>query len=233
MISHHHRCVFVHIPKCGGQSVETMFLRDLGLTWEQRAPLVMRPAARGELGPPMLAHLLARDYVRLRYLPQQLFDDYFKFAVVRDPFARAESTYRYLSFDRLMSFDRFAQQYVPDAARRPDHRMHWFLRPQVDFLVDENGSPLVDMVLDLADLDAELPAIADKLGVGDTTVPHVNVSKNQSRAEKARTVYRAVRDFGVRPTVVRRQTVRWTPDSRASIAAAYAADFEIQTRISG
>ena len=32
MISHEHKTVFIHIPKCGGQSVETCFLDDLGLS---------------------------------------------------------------------------------------------------------------------------------------------------------------------------------------------------------
>lgn len=224
MISHHHRCVFVHIPKCGGQSVETLFLRDLGLTWEQRAPLLMRQAVVGELGPPMLAHLLARDYVALRYLPQELFDEYFKFSVVRDPWARAESTYRFLALDRLMSFDRFAQQYAPGAATDRAHRMHWFLRPQADYLLDDDGRLLVDEVIRLEDLDEELPRIAERFGIRHDPVLRVNASKDQSRSDTQRTLVRAVRDFGIRPTVVRRQQVRWTDDNRAAIAAAYAPD---------
>jgi hypothetical protein len=32
MISHPHRTLFVHIPKCGGQSVEHAFLNALSLT---------------------------------------------------------------------------------------------------------------------------------------------------------------------------------------------------------
>ena len=57
MISHPHRTVFVHIPKCGGQSIETAFLADLGLGWKSRAPLLMGANDRPELGPPRLSHL--------------------------------------------------------------------------------------------------------------------------------------------------------------------------------
>ena len=37
MISLAHQCVFVHIPKCAGQSVETAFLNETSLAWKQRA----------------------------------------------------------------------------------------------------------------------------------------------------------------------------------------------------
>lgn len=231
MISHQHRCIFVHIPKCGGQSTETLFLRDLGLTWEQRAPLLMRPAVAGELGPPMLAHLLARDYVGLRHVSQELFDAYLKFTVVRDPLARAESTYRYLKLDVLMGFDRFAQEYLPAAATQPDHLMHWFLRPQVDFLHDDDGALLVDRVILLEDLDAEMPELARSLGVADTVVPRVNVSQEKSLRDQARTVYHAVKDWGIRPSVLGRQQVRWTDDNRAAVAEAYAADLAMLERL--
>jgi len=43
MISHKHKTVFVHIPKVAGQSVEQMYLADLGLNWSERAVLLLRP----------------------------------------------------------------------------------------------------------------------------------------------------------------------------------------------
>lgn len=230
MISHRHRCIFVHIPKCGGQSTETLFLRDVGLSWEQRAPLLMRPAVAGELGPPRLAHLLASDYVALHHISQDLFDAYFKFSVVRDPFQRAESTYRFLKMDVLMSFDRYAQEYLPAAAGRSDHLMHWFIRPQVDFLFDGDRL-LVDRIIRLENLDSEMPELARSLGVADTDVPRINVSHEQSRREKAVTVYHAVKDFGIRPSVLTKQEIRWTDDNRAAVAAAYADDLDMLARL--
>jgi hypothetical protein len=57
MISHKRKCVFVHIPKCAGQSIESVFVNDAGLTWEDRAPLLLRPNANNRVGLPFLAHL--------------------------------------------------------------------------------------------------------------------------------------------------------------------------------
>lgn len=62
MISHEHKTVFIHVPKVAGQSVELAFLRQLGMTWEERAPLVLRHNPDPAKGPERLAHLLAREY---------------------------------------------------------------------------------------------------------------------------------------------------------------------------
>ena len=51
MISHKHKTVFVHIPKVAGQSVEQMYLADLGLNWSERAVLLLRPKLNTEKGP--------------------------------------------------------------------------------------------------------------------------------------------------------------------------------------
>ena len=42
MISKAHKTIFVHIPKVAGQSIETMFLNDLNLKWDERSKLLLR-----------------------------------------------------------------------------------------------------------------------------------------------------------------------------------------------
>lgn len=223
MISHPHRCIFVHIPKCGGQSTETIFLRDLGLTWEQRAPLLMRDRVPGELGPPRLSHMVARDYVELRHVSQEQFDTYFTFSVVRDPHARAASAYTFLHLHRLMTFAQYVDGYLADAVGDPTHRMHWFLRPQVDF-VHDGDRLLVDRLIRLEHLDAELPELAASLGVADTSVPHVNRTGGPTRPKPVRNVVRAVRDFGARPRTPGRHEVVWDDTTRSAVAELYAGD---------
>ena len=70
MLTHQHKTVFVHIPKNAGQSIETVFLDVLGLTWESRAPLLLRPNDIPELGPRRLAHLAASEYVSCGHMTQ-------------------------------------------------------------------------------------------------------------------------------------------------------------------
>jgi hypothetical protein len=175
MISHAHRTVFVHIPKCGGQSVEAAFLKDLGLRWKERAPLLMRPNEVPSLGPPRLAHLLARDYVARHYLSQDLFDAYFAFALVRSPFARVLSFFHYLDHHKGLSH--FVQYRLTAAFEARDDFAgdYYFLRPQVDFLTDATGTPLLDRTYRLENLDAARSEISERTGM-NRPIPHNNRS---------------------------------------------------------
>lgn len=112
MICHHHKCIFIHIPKTAGQSIEHVFLDLLGLTWETRAPLLLRFNDRKELGPPRLAHLKANDYVNFKYISEELFNSYFKFSFVRNPWSRLVSFYNYRKYYLFYNFKYFVMKHL-------------------------------------------------------------------------------------------------------------------------
>ena len=171
MLSHHHKTIFVHVPKCAGQSVEMAYLGDLGLTWETRAPLLLRFNDRSELGPPRLAHLLAKDYVKFHYVSNELFERYFKFAIVRNPWSRAVSLYKHLDFN--MPFKSFATDWLAgEFALAEKSKIFWFIRPQRDFLTDQ-GKTIVDDILRFEDLASEFGRIRRVTGL-KSQLPHVN-----------------------------------------------------------
>ncbi|MCJ8294467.1 MAG: sulfotransferase family protein [Colwellia sp.] len=66
---HRHRCIFVHIPKNAGTSVLNVFADDSGRK-----------------------HAKWYDFFRAS---NQFFNDYHKFAIVREPMARLHSSYKY------------------------------------------------------------------------------------------------------------------------------------------
>lgn len=188
LISHSHKTVFVHVPKCGGQSIETAFLADLGLDWETRAPLLLRLNDNSRLGPPRLAHLIARDYARYHYLSDELFRSYYSFAILRDPVARTVSLYNFLlsmgTLPRAMGFDTFLfdwlakqLQYGQATAEEQNSPTHgfFFVRPQVDFIVDMNGAVCVKDVFFLESLGRAYPVIQQKSGLR-TSLGHANKS---------------------------------------------------------
>lgn len=171
MLSHHHKTIFIHIPKCAGQSVETAFLFDLGLTWETRAPLLLRYNDKPQLGPPRLAHLVARDYVRCRYVTEEMFNGYFRFTVVRNPWSRAVSLYRHLDFN--MPFREFVTQWLAEQIATGEVAdRYWFVRPQREFIIDKDKQ-LVDEVIRFESLHEDFKRIVAATGL-KTALPHVN-----------------------------------------------------------
>lgn len=221
MLSHHHRTIFIHVPKCAGQSVESAFLADLGLTWETRAPLLLRANDHPDLGPPRLGHLLGRDYVRLRYVPGEMFAAYYKFAVVRNPWSRAVSLYRHLRLP--ISFRDFVGRWLPAEFDRRDWKGNfWFVRPQVDYLYDGDDL-LVQDVIRFESLPEEFPRIAAASGLR-SPLPHVNRSGSDAahgRGGRTRWRWRPSRHESLSS---------WrdyhTPDTIAAVARLYAADAE-------
>ena len=144
MISHKHSTIFVHIPKNAGQSVEQVFLNDLGLSWEDRIVLLMGINTSPNIGPPRLAHLLARDYIEKSFISQELFDQYFKFAIVRNPWSRVYSFYKFLTKQRI-EFNKFLKHRFYKDYFTSD-KYSWFVRPQADYLFDDNDQLLVNYV---------------------------------------------------------------------------------------
>ncbi len=173
MISHHDRCVFVHIPKCAGQSIEMFFLKRIGLDWDRRAPLLLRWNDVPALGPRRLAHLKAHEYVENRWMTQQHFDEYFKFAFVRNPWDRLVSFYRYLGYDWRCSFSRFILYHLP----RQFERKNWFLCPQFEFIHGRDGAAMVDFVGRFESLREDFATACRHIGISDPELPHVNDSR--------------------------------------------------------
>lgn len=175
------KIVFVHIPKTAGQSVEHFFLRDAGLTWETREAFIMGPPKEPGRGPKRLAHLLARDYVGFDYLTQQEFDEAYKFAFVRHPMARALSCYKYERAFQRMSFHDYANVFLRN---RIAGENNWFHRPQVDFVNDLNGKPLLDFIGRFENLEGDFAKVCAHLEMPFETLPEVNVSLVSDRQNR-------------------------------------------------
>ncbi|MBL4766644.1 MAG: sulfotransferase family 2 domain-containing protein [Rhodobacteraceae bacterium] len=184
MISHAHKTVFVHIPKTAGQSIEMVFLRDLGLTWKERSVLHMLRNKDPEKGPKQLGHLYASEYVRCGHISQDNFAKYTKFTVVRHPYDRVISEYRYRVMtrirrnnprDEVLDFDAFIRR---DAdGEFTDMARH--LVPQTRYIFDKNGQCLVDRILRFETLSQDIGSLFIQLFGSARALPY----RNKSRAE--------------------------------------------------
>lgn len=174
MICHHYRSIFIHIPKAAGQSIEHTFLNLLGLNWETRAPLLLRSNDCPDLGPPRLAHLKAEEYVRYKYIPQDIFDSYFKFAFVRNPWSRLVSIYRFMGFYKHYDFKSFAMSIVTDGIWQKNY---WFIGPQSEFVCDADGRVLVDFIGRTENVQSDFGQVCVRLGLSPITLCHINRSE--------------------------------------------------------
>lgn len=192
MISHFHRSIFIHIPKNAGQSIEKAFLQDLGLAWENRAPLLLRPRVDCDNeSPPRLAHLTASQYVRLKYIPRKMYKAYFKFCVCRNPWDRAFSLYKYLT-DQSKPFAEFVKD---DFTRKIYEDHYWFAMSQAKFIESRRGKILVDRIIRFESLDGEFNEIAERLKLKTKRLAHVNKSENARQIDYRKAYCEKSRDI--------------------------------------
>jgi hypothetical protein len=175
MISKAHKTIFIHIPKAGGQSIETMFLNTIGLQWESRAELLLRKKNPEEKGPYRLAHLRARDYVGYGYIDEQQFDDYFKFTFVRNPYKRVFSLYNFLGFSKIISLKTFIEKVLLDKIESDQY----FFRTQYDYVYDHEGNPMTDFIGKLETIDQDIQEVILRAGLNNAILPHVNKSRGE------------------------------------------------------
>jgi hypothetical protein len=179
MYSARFKTIFVHIPKTGGQSIEHVFLAEHGLTWDTRAALLMRMKTEEEQGPKRLAHLLAREYVPFGHVAAEDFSASFKFAVVRNPYDRAVSEYRF-RHAAMPSPQKTFREYVQSLKRT---RLPRHDQSQADFVLDESNNLMVDKILRFETLSADFADVSKKIFGRAIDLPHANKSAADVPAE--------------------------------------------------
>ena len=180
MISHDKKCIFIHIPKCGGTSVEdVIWPKEQGRTEEDLwMGFVSRFENKYQTGG--LQHLLAWQ-IR-EEVGSDVFSAYYKFAFVRNPWDRIVSQFAYMQqrpdlmdFLGMTSGTEF-KAYL-ELIRRKEH-VQWM--PQVRFLLDQGGSLLVDRIGRLESFNEDCAQIFSALGLGSNLLPgHAKRSKRK------------------------------------------------------
>lgn len=184
MICREFQCLFVHVPKTAGQSVEQFFMDRLGLDWDaDREKVLLGDNDDPTRGTEKLAHLSASEYLDCGFIERDEFDRLFKFSFVRNPFERIVSEYRYRNYFQHRSFRDFVLNKLPDPGWDDKYR---HVMPQYDMLHDADGRLLVEFVGRFENLQADFDAVCRGLGIEDSALPHRNPSNKKSRNLKRR-----------------------------------------------
>lgn len=168
MIDHEHRVIFVHIQKCGGTAI------TLGLGQPKDCPEKHQTA------------------LQLRQLyGERIWDSYFKFGFVRNPWDRIVSWWTMINdmrpqFEKGLPVNKF-QKYVLSHAstfeeflencdeEAPDTDGNkWIYRNQIDYLVDEAGQLMVDFVGRFEQIERDFYHVSKTIGREGLPLPLAN-----------------------------------------------------------
>ena len=190
VISHKHRFIFIKTRKTAGTSIE-VFLS--GVCGEQDVLLPLRPPEAGhrprnydkdcfrnDTGG-FRNHMPARQVRAL--VPAEVWDNYFKFCVERNPWDKSLSHYHFIKgryrSARDMTLDDYCAVHPPQGHKSNPYSM------ASDFgnYTDAGGKWLVDRVLRYESLDEELAQVFKQLGIpfNGTLKPHAKSDYRKDR----------------------------------------------------
>ena len=170
-------CIFIHIPKCGGMSIESFFRKSqsLYMEWDEVNKIWMQHATASQI----------------KNLYCQKYEDYFSFTFVRNPWCRAVSDYfwmkRHLNLEDTFknylllkgNFDTQRLRYPHSNKKgRGDH-----IVPQSDFILNSNGEQIVDFIGRFETLQQDFDIVCDKIGIARQQLPHKNKTKHKHYTE--------------------------------------------------
>jgi hypothetical protein len=169
--------IFVHIPKCGGTSIERA-LMPAATGRHSFADLSPTQAHRHCLpGSPGWQHAKLGDYEA-----QFKLNNFFKFAIVRNPWERAVSQIEFLQprSARLFLGMTFKENLFIYCHSQCIVQAHDLGASQLDYLLDRSGKMRVDYLGRFESLLADFHTICSRLGLSPApALPHSNNAKRR------------------------------------------------------
>lgn len=162
MISHENKFIFIHISKTAGKSI----LKALSL-------------------PSAADHRNATQQFK-EYGPE-IWDQYFKFCFVRNPWDRLVSGYFYRvgggsgerdDLERAKIYPPTFQEFCSNLERFMLLPNEGMFVPQVDWITNQGGGLMVDFVGKFEQLDKDFSFICNKIGV-ESRLQHINKSRHK------------------------------------------------------
>jgi hypothetical protein len=162
IVSHKHQFIFAAVPKTGTHSIREALREQMGPDDIEQARLfVEKKFPYPELAAVGHGHISLQQ-VR-PFLGDEIFDRYFKFAFVRNPFDRFVS-YCAFATSREGSFDRDPKGVMRHFLFKAPPLKHMVFQPQHSFLVGRDGELLSDELGRVEEMQSSYDAICARLG---------------------------------------------------------------------
>ena len=165
------KCIFIHIPKTGGSSINTVLRGHGGLSLFGDVP-------KGERrnGQPGHYHHFRWHEVK-NHVDPEVWRNYFKFAVVRNPWDRVVSWFEYhkvtkSNTERKMTFDQWVR-------KRPGPQMYRHTHDKAGMLLTLK----LDAVLRYENYAEDLSVLWERLNVRVDKMPHIKKTERRPYQE--------------------------------------------------
>lgn len=160
MISHKHKCIFIHIPKCAGESIETALMGRPN--WEKDDPNYksLNLPSNSDMGKD-------KHYGVMQYQNYKCFNDYFKFSIIRNPWAATYSFYKY-----RQKRDSFPHTFTEWVNCVNPNLWKGFLSPFKYLKINNNLN--VDFIGKFENLELDWAYICGRLNLPQQKLPHKN-----------------------------------------------------------
>ncbi len=186
LISNSHRFIFFHTGKTGGMSMRNILQNYAQEPEKFKIPrpakiVKDKPNKMYEVWQTLLLHAKASD--AQQEIPADIFNDFYKFAFVRNPWDLQVSMYHFIlreptsstypQVSALGSFEAFIEWVIKTPAPYPKG----ITKSQWQMICDESGNLLVDFVGRYETLQQDFEFICQKLAISEK-LPHLNKSQH-------------------------------------------------------
>lgn len=188
MISHRYKCIFIHIPKCAGTSIEAAlghFDNHEGRGGQDHRSIRM-------IEKPVLTSALFSDIGNFFELSRRLrhkfrtvknplnqetvttvqYKNYFKFTFVRNPWARAFSWYKNVMRDEIHQKNLDLLSEIPFKEFLKKVAGEGMLKPQTYWLENFKGEVSLDFIGRFENLENDFQKVREVLNIPDVSLPH-------------------------------------------------------------
>ena len=179
MINHEHKFIFIHIPKCGGTSVENALFKPVKKRTVKDLWMLPNKYQTGGLQHLMASHIIQE-------VGEDIFSKYFTFSFVRNPWDKMVSQYTYTIAKRPTLLKRIG---ITESASFKEYidrsmvaKLHVQWDHQYKFLY-KNKKCVVDFIGRFENLQQDFDTICDRIGIPQPKLPHRNKTKHKHYTE--------------------------------------------------